>query len=591
MIGILSLLLILPCVFVNGYLITNDVEYISKLPPPCSSEIYCHGRLLETIQLAHIYADSKTFVDMKLKQSPAKTLEIFDEFLSKNPDPSTEDLKKWVESNFEEPGSEFENWKPDDFTKNPAVLDKISDKSFRSFAYDLNGIWNDLGRKIKKEVHENEELYSIIYVENPMIVPGGRFREFYYWDSYWVLRGLLLSEMTHTAKGMLENFFSIVLRFGFIPNGGRIYYSMRSQPPLLTPMVKTYVDHTKDFEFAVKAVDVLALEFDYWMSNHTVMVKGHKMAVYGDKSSGPRPESYREDIETANGFTTDEHKEEHYSELKAAAESGMDFSSRWFVDAEGGNNGTLANLKTRSIVPVELNAILHWNAKIIAEFYGYAGNITKQTEYLEIAKQFLDAVNEVLWDEETGAWLDYDLINQKNRPFFVPTNLAPLWMRCYDVTKREHIASKVMKYINNTRLDDYPGGVPTTLVKSGEQWDWPNVWAPLQHMLIVGLDNLGTKESKEKAQDWAQRWVLSNYLAYKESGHMFEKYMATELGGHGGGGEYEVQTGFGWTNGVILDLLDHYGNVLSSSVRVSTMGFLVTSLMAIIPKLFSTIRG
>ncbi|KAL7015075.1 hypothetical protein ACKWTF_016270 [Chironomus riparius] len=530
-----------------------------------NGEIYCHGRLLETIQLAHIYADSKTFVDMKLKQSPAKTLEIFDEFLSKNPDPSTEDLKKWVESNFEEPGSEFENWKPDDFTKNPAVLDKISDKSFRSFAYDLNGIWNDLGRKIKKEVHENEELYSIIYVENPMIVPGGRFREFYYWDSYWVLRGLLLSEMTHTAKGMLENFFSIVLRFGFIPNGGRIYYSMRSQPPLLTPMVKTYVDHTKDFEFAVKAVDVLALEFDYWMSNHTVMVKGHKMAVYGDKSSGPRPESYREDIETANGFTTDEHKEEHYSELKAAAESGMDFSSRWFVDAEGGNNGTLANLKTRSIVPVELNAILHWNAKIIAEFYGYAGNITKQTEYLEIAKQFLDAVNEVLWDEETGAWLDYDLINQKNRPFFVPTNLAPLWMRCYDVTKREHIASKVMKYINNTRLDDYPGGVPTTLVKSGEQWDWPNVWAPLQHMLIVGLDNLGTKESKEKAQDWAQRWVLSNYLAYKESGHMFEKYMATELGGHGGGGEYEVQTGFGWTNGVILDLLDHYGNVLSSS--------------------------
>jgi len=189
---------------------------------------------------------------------------------------------------------------------------------------------------------------------------------------------------------MLENFFSIVIRFGFIPNGGRIYYSMRSQPPLLTPMVKTYVDHTKDYEFAVKAVEVLALEFDYWMSNHTVNVKGHKMAVYGDKSSGPRPESYREDIETANGFASDEEKEEHYSELKAAAESGMDFSSRWFIDAEGGNNGTLANLKTRSIVPVELNSILHWNAKIIAEFYGYAGNVSKQAEYLEIAKQLLD---------------------------------------------------------------------------------------------------------------------------------------------------------------------------------------------------------
>lgn len=119
--------------------------------------------------------------------------------MSKNPDPSSEDLKKWVEANFEEPGSEFENWTPDDFTKEPAVLNKINDKSFRSFASDLNGIWNLLGRKIKKEVHENEELYSIIYVENPMIVPGGRFREFYYWDSYWVLRGLLLSEMTHVS--------------------------------------------------------------------------------------------------------------------------------------------------------------------------------------------------------------------------------------------------------------------------------------------------------------------------------------------------------------------------------------------------------
>lgn len=143
---------------------------------------------------------------MKLKQSPAKTLTVFDEFMSKNPDPTTEELKKWVETNFDEPGSEFENWKPDDFTKDPAVLNKINDKSLRSFASDLNGIWNDLGRKIKKEVHDNEDLYSIIYVENPMIVPGGRFREFYYWDSYWVLRGLLLSEMTQVSFGFLFYF-------------------------------------------------------------------------------------------------------------------------------------------------------------------------------------------------------------------------------------------------------------------------------------------------------------------------------------------------------------------------------------------------
>lgn len=189
---------------------------------------------------------------------------------------------------------------------------------------------------------------------------------------------------------MLKNFLSIVDRFGFIPNGGRIYYSMRSQPPLLIPMVKTYVDHTHDVEFAVAAVDVLAREFDYWMTNHTVMVKGHLMARYGDKSSGPRPESYREDVETARDFPTDVEREDHYSELKAAAESGLDFSSRWFISSfDGSNNGDLRDLKTRSIIPVELNAILYWNAKIIAEFYGIANNTEKQQEYLQKSQDFM----------------------------------------------------------------------------------------------------------------------------------------------------------------------------------------------------------
>lgn len=134
---------------------------------------------------------------------------------------------------------------------------------------------------------------------------------------------------------MLENFLSIIDRFEFIPNGGRIYYEERSQPPLLTAMIKTYVDETKDTEFAIRSLDLLEREFQFWMNNHTVVVNGHKLAFYGDQSRGPRPESYREDVESADIFTTEEDKQEHYSELKAAAESGMDFSSRWFI-----NNGT-----------------------------------------------------------------------------------------------------------------------------------------------------------------------------------------------------------------------------------------------------------
>ena len=189
---------------------------------------------------------------------------------------------------------------------------------------------------------------------------------------------------------MLKNFLSIVDRFGFIPNGGRIYYSMRSQPPLLTPMIKTFVDTTNNRGFAISCVDTLAREFDYWMNNHTLIVKGHRLARYGDKSSGPRPESYREDVETGRDFANDTEREEHYSELKAAAESGMDFSSRWFIsDKENCLDEDLRDLKTRSIIPVELNAILYWNAKIIAEFYGYKGDSAKQEHYDTISKEFL----------------------------------------------------------------------------------------------------------------------------------------------------------------------------------------------------------
>ena len=166
--------------------------------------------------MARIYNDSKTFVDMKLKQNPDITLKLFDEFMTKYPDsqPSKDELQKWVEENFEERGSEFEQWIPDDFKKNPEILNKINDKELRNFAQNLNGVWLELGRQMKKDVANNSELYSsnfgfnfgfeqklifycvsVIPVENPVIVPGGRFLEFYYWDSYWIIRGLLTISM------------------------------------------------------------------------------------------------------------------------------------------------------------------------------------------------------------------------------------------------------------------------------------------------------------------------------------------------------------------------------------------------------------
>lgn len=359
-------------------------------------------------------------------------------------------------------------------------------------------------------------------MKNPVIVPGGRFREFYYWDSYWIIRGLLYSEMYETAKGMLENFLSIIDRFGFIPNGGRLYYSERSQPPLLTGMIKSYVDVTNDIAFMTTAAPILERELYFFLNNHMVNVKGHALAIYGDKSSGPRPESYIEDYELAKHLPTEEEREDLYSELKAGAESGMDFSSRWFIK-NGTNEGGLVDIKCRSIVPVELNAILFWNAKILAEFYIKASNPKKAAEFETKAQELYTAVQAVLWNEEIGTWLDYDMINEKPRNYFVPTNLSPLWVGCFNTNDKPHIAAKTLEYVKNTGIDLFPGGVPNTLMQSGEQWDYPNVWPPMQYIAVEAMLALGDKKADELALSWTSRWVQSNFLAYKETRAMYEK--------------------------------------------------------------------
>ncbi|CAH1103606.1 unnamed protein product [Psylliodes chrysocephalus] len=546
---------------------TNIIASEENLPPPCFSEVYCYGRLLDTVQMSNIYKDSKTFVDMKMKYGPNETLRLFDEFIANHQlKPTPEEVMNFLNTNFDPAGMEFEDWVPSDWVPTPKFVDLIKDPKYQDWATKLNDIWKILGRKMKAEIKENKDYYSIIWIPNPVIVPGGRFREFYYWDSYWILQGLLLSEMHITVKGMLENFLYILNQFGHIPNGGRIYYLARSQPPLLTPMVKLYYDYTNDLEFVKASIETLEKEFNFWMNNHTKIVTlndvNYTLALYGDRSSGPRPESYTDDVKSASIFEDNEEKQAFYSELKAGAESGWDFSSRWFV-TNSTNKGNLTSIKTRSIIPVDLNAMIYWNADLLSKFYELLGNEKKSSEYNKKATEWLQAVEAVLWHEDIGAWLDYDIINEEKRDYFYPTNVSPLWTGCFNKTNKEKTIKNVLKYLQNENIM-YQGGVPSSIEQTGEQWDYPNAWPPLQHMMIVGLHNTGDEFAMRLAYEIAERWVRTNYQAFNESGHMFEKYDATVPGGHGGGGEYDVQLGFGWTNGVIMDLLNRYADKLSA---------------------------
>ncbi|XP_003923673.1 trehalase isoform X2 [Saimiri boliviensis] len=538
------------------------------LPPPCESEIYCHGELLHQVQMAKLYQDDKEFVDMPLSVAPEQVLQTFTE-LSRGHNHSIprEQLQAFVQEHFQAKGQELQPWTPVDWKDSPRFLQKISDGKLRAWAGQLHQLWKKLGKKMKPEVLSHPERFSLIYSDHPFIVPGGRFVEFYYWDSYWVMEGLLLSEMAETVKGMLQNFLDLVKTYGHVPNGGRVYYLQRSQPPLLTLMMDRYLTHTNDTAFLQENIETLALELDFWIKNRTVSVsvggKNYLLNRYYVPYGGPRPESYSKDAELANTLPEGD-REALWAELKAGAESGWDFSSRWLIG--GPNPNSLSSIRTSKLVPVDLNAFLCQAEELMSNFYSRLGNESQAMKYRTLREQRLAALNAVLWDEKAGAWFDYDLENKKKNGEFYPSNLTPLWAGCFS---DPGVADKALKYLEDSQILTYQYGIPTSLQKTGQQWDFPNAWAPLQDLVIRGLAKAALPRAQEVAFQLAQNWIRTNFDVYSQKSAMYEKYNISNGGQPGGGGEYEVQEGFGWTNGVVLMLLDRYGDRLTSGAQLA----------------------
>ncbi|XP_072021718.1 trehalase-like [Amphiura filiformis] len=320
-------------------------------------KVFCDGQLLEAVQRAKLYDDCKTFVDMYLKRSPEETLTAF-KALEDQSNPQV--LDAFVSKYFEKPGDfergilsrEFEQWIPEDWEERPAFLPNIKDGTLRDWAGIMHSLWKKLGRKVRADVSRNQERYSLVYVKEPFIIPGERFREQYYWDTYWIIKGLLVSGMTQTVRGMLSNFVDLVKRFGFVPNGNRIYYTNRSQPPLLIPSVYEYYKATNDLDFVKEILPILEAEYKFWVTKRSVDVvkddRTYKMCRYKVETDKPRPESFREDVETASKCK--EGSAAIYSNISSGAESGWDFSSRWCPQG----NTDLAFLCTTDIVSISI---------------------------------------------------------------------------------------------------------------------------------------------------------------------------------------------------------------------------------------------
>ncbi|CEF67136.1 Trehalase [Strongyloides ratti] len=368
--------------------------------------------------------------------------------------------------------------------------------------------------------------------------------------------------MYKTAKGMIQNFFYIIKKYSFIPNGGRIYYLKRSQPALLTSMVDEYFTATNDIDFLFDAMPILETELSFWEKRRTVnvTVNGNNYVVfqYRADSNVPRPESYFQDVNTTKNIKGCDKKREIWKSISSTAESGWDFSTRFLS-----NYSEFSSFQTTDIVEVDINAILCSIYGTISKLYRYMDYSDKSKEFDEKYNKFMKTFKEVFYNPKRFGWFDYNIKNQKYNFEYYASNLSPLYWKCFGSDEEKNIPL-LYKNLESKGIFNFRGGLPSSLIDSKQQWDLPNGWSPSNHMVIMGLSRINNTYLQNEALNLAKRWILSNYRTFKKEKAMFEKYnVVSESIGRGGGGEYDVQEGFGWTNGVILDLLTKYNNNLT----------------------------
>ena len=524
-----------------------------------AAAVYCGSDLLDAVQRANIFGDSKLFVDMPCRFEPEEVLKRWSHLPQQK---SPAQIRAFVAGHFDKPGLDLVRWAPTDAQESPPGLAHVQTPELQEWGDSLNRYWAQLGRATAADVTARPQRHTLLALPHPFVVPGGRFAETYYWDSYWIVQGLLVCGMAETARGMVLNALHQVREHGLVPNGARVYYLNRSQPPLLSEMVLALVDKSFDLDLVREALPLLAQEYEFWMRRGD---DGHAVAVelasgevaslnrYVTDSSTPRPEAYREDMATAmKGGRTDAERSKVYREIAAAAESGWDFSSRWLADG-----ASLASAQTSEVLPVDLNAIMYRVETNLQRLCAIAGDTEEAMRYGAAAQRRQRAMDELMWSERDGHWLDVHHPTLAQRGGTALSGWVPLWAGAFS----DHQAGLAVASLHKSGLVQRAGFV-TTLARSSHQWDWPNAWAPLQQMTIEGLERTGRPDAQRLALASARRWVRTNRDAWVRTHMMFEKYDALEVGGGGGGGEYTPQVGFGWSNGVALTLLERYGDAL-----------------------------
>jgi alpha,alpha-trehalase len=526
---------VLAAALLSGVVVAQSAPASNYPPPPQ----VVFKDLFVAVQTRHLYPDGKEFVDALPKAAPPA---ILAQYHALRPI-SREALKDFVQAHFTLPAE---------------VTAEVASSSIVPIASHIDQLWTQLTRSTPAVPPYS----SALALPRPYVVPGGRFREIYYWDSYFTMLGLAESGRRDLVEDMVRDFAYLIDTYGHVPNGARTYYLSRSQPPFFFEMVGLLSPDDPGAAFA-RYLPELEREYAFWMQGASGLRPGsaHRHAValrdgsilnrYWDDRDSPRDESYAQDTELAHSSRRPPRLV--FRDIRAAAESGWDFSTRWFADPND-----RATIVTTEILPIDLNSLLFGLENSIRLGCERKSQTDCGREFAARAAARRAAIDRYLWDPSMGAYLDYRWTHGERIARVSAATLYPLFVSLASDTQAAAVANTAARQL----LEN--GGIVTTPLESGQQWDAPNGWAPLQWIAIAGLRQYA---ANPLAEIIACRWMANVNGVYRQSGKLVEKYDVIHTSREGGGGEYPTQDGFGWTNGVMRKLETLY-SADAGAVRV-----------------------
>jgi len=400
---------------------------------------------------------------------------------------------------------------------------------------------------------------GLLYLPHPYVVPGGRFNEMYGWDSYFILLGLLADGKVQLAKNMTDNLVYEVTHYGKVLNANRTYYLNRSQPPFLTRMILEVFVRTGDKAWLAGTLPAIDRYYAYWTREPHLTPSTGLSRYYGGADT-PAPEVVHGERD-ASGRSHCDRVREYYRTHSVAAydvrkyydrannrltrlfyladramrESGFDSSARFGPFSAG----------ILDYNPVDLNSLLYRMEADAAAIHTLLGQPRKARIWALRAEKRAKAINRWMWDENAGLYFDYNFKRRCRSGYPFLTAFYPLWAGIASPAQAAGVAA-------NLHLFERAGGLQTSARVTGEQWDAPFGWAPLQIIATQGLRRYGFTEAADRI---GSRFLFMVLRDFRDHGTIKEKYNVVTASSDVAGirfGYDSNETGFGWTNAAFL---------------------------------------